>query len=81
MPEATYRQLDVVLRELGFAVREPEPGTRVYKHAGTGALLAFPVLPEHAAVREHHLVGTRMTLDAFGLADPPDFAARLQHAG
>jgi hypothetical protein len=80
MPEVTYHQLDVVLRSLGFSVTEPEQGTRVYKHPHTGALLIFPILPERNAVREHHLVGTRMTLDAFGIADPPDFTSRLQNA-
>ena len=80
MPEATYNQLDAVLRGFGFTVREPDPETRVYKHPG-GALLAFPTLPERDRVREHHLVGTRMVLEAFGIADPPDFAARLQKAG
>lgn len=81
MPEVNYRQLDAVLRSLGFSVNEAEPGTRVYKHAQSGALLVFPILPDHVAVREHHLVGTRMTLDAFGLADPPDFTSRLEKAG
>jgi hypothetical protein len=78
MPEVTYHQLDVVLRSLGFSVTEPEQGTRVYKHPQTGALLIFPILPERNAVRDHHLAGTRMTLEAFGIADPPDFASRLQ---
>lgn len=81
MGTATYHQLDVVLRSFGFTVREPEPGTRVYKHPDTGALLIFPIMPDRATVREHHLVGTRMTLDAFGIADPPEFADRLQKAG
>ncbi|HVL16027.1 MAG TPA: hypothetical protein VM529_25865 [Gemmata sp.] len=80
MTDVNYDQLDVVLRSLGFTVREPDPDTRVYKHPG-GALLAFPTLPGREPVREHHLVAARMTLEAFGLADPPDFAARLQKAG
>jgi hypothetical protein len=81
MPEATYHQLDVVLRSLGFSVNEPDRETRVYKHPQTGALLVFPILPDRSAVREHHFVGTQMTLDAFGIADPPEFASRLQKAG
>ncbi len=80
MPEVTYHQLDTVLRSLGFAVREPDPDTRVYKHPG-GALLAFPTTPDHAPVREHHLVASRMTLEMFGIADAPEFASRLQKAG
>jgi predicted RNA binding protein YcfA (HicA-like mRNA interferase family) len=80
MPEVTYHKLDVVLRSLGFTVNEPEKGTRVYKHPQSGALLVMPVLPDRDPVREHHLVGARMTLDAFGIADPPDFTSRLQKA-
>lgn len=81
METATYHQLDAVLRSYGFTVREPEPGTRVYKHPGTGALLIFPILPDDQAVYPHHIVGTRMVLDAFGIADPPEFAAGLQEVG
>jgi hypothetical protein len=80
MEKATYHQLDVVLRAYGFAVREPEPGLRVYKHPG-GALLLIPLLPDTDQVPGHHVVGTRMVLDAFGIADPPEFAARLEKAG
>lgn len=80
MARPTYRQLDVVLRSLGFTVRKPDPETRVYRHPG-GALLAFPALRGRAPVREHHLVGTRMALEAFGIMDPPEFASRLQKAG
>ncbi|MBA4066190.1 MAG: hypothetical protein C0501_21240 [Isosphaera sp.] len=81
MPEVTYHQLDTILREYGFSVSVYQKDTRVYKHPATGALLAFPILPADTAVRPHHMVGTRMTLDAFGIADPPEFAARLQQAG
>lgn len=80
MAAVTYHQLDSVLRTLGFAVQEPDPEARVYKHPG-GALLIFPILPDGEPVREHHLVGTRMTLEAFGIADPPEFASQLQKAG
>jgi NAD(P)-dependent dehydrogenase (short-subunit alcohol dehydrogenase family) len=45
---------DGVLRSLGFSVGEPEPGTRVYKHAESGALLIFPVRADSDLVREHH---------------------------
>ena len=81
MPAITYHQLDSVLRAFGFAVEEPDPEARVYTHPGTGALLIIPILPDGEPVREHHLVGTRMTLEAFGIADPPEFASRLQKAG
>ena len=81
MPEVTYHQLDVVLRALGFTVREPDPDTRVYKHPRPARSFAFPTLPDRTPVREHHLVASRMTLEAFGIADPPEFAMRLQKAG
>jgi hypothetical protein len=80
MPEVTYRRLDEVLRSLGFSVQEPEEGTRLYRHARSGALIVLPALPEHDEVLPRHLVGVRMTLDAFGIADPPEFASRLQKA-
>ena len=81
MRKATYRQLDTVLRSLGFKVYDPEPGTRVYRYPNSKALLVFPVLPARDAVRQHHLVGTRMVLEAFGIADPPEFESRLQKVG
>jgi hypothetical protein len=80
MPEVTYRGLDEVLRSLGFSVREPEQGTRVYRHAETGALIVLPILPDADPVLPRHLVGARMTLDGFGIADPLEFASRLQKA-
>jgi hypothetical protein len=81
MPDVTYGRLDEVLRSLGFSVHEPEQGVRVYKHAGTGAALVLPVLPDRHEVLPHHLVGVRMTLEAFGVADPLELASRLQQAG
>jgi hypothetical protein len=81
MPEVTYGRLDEVLRSLGFSVSEPEMGTRVYQHAGTAARVILPVLPDRDLVFPHHLVGTRMILEAFGIADPPEFTSRLQKAG
>jgi hypothetical protein len=78
MPETTYGQLDAALRRLGFTVGVYEGGTYVYKHPKSGALLTFPILPDDQPVRPHHLVATRMTLDAFGIAAPPELAAQLQ---
>ena len=70
-----------MIQKYVFHVQEPDSGARVYTHTGTGALLIYPILPDGEPVREHHLVGTRMTLEAFGIADPPEFASRLQKAG
>lgn len=78
MSEVTYGRLDAVLRALGFVASEPEKGTKVYKHAKSGALVTFPTLPAQKAVLPHHLEGTRMILDAFGIAAPPEFTAQLQ---
>lgn len=78
MTEVTYGRLDATLRALGFAATVFENDTRVYKHAPSGALVMFPLLPDSEAVRPHHLVATRMTLEWFGVAEPPEFAARLQ---
>lgn len=80
--DVTYRQLDKVLRSLGFSCRpaKHEPPGRIYKHKA-GAVIMLPVLPEDDNVYEHHLVAARLELDNFGLADPSVFAAKLQRAG
>jgi hypothetical protein len=78
MSDVTYGRLDAVLRGLGFAASVFEKDTRVYKHAKTGALVTFPIHPDHAPVLPHHVAGTQMILDAFGIATPPELAAQLQ---
>ena len=78
MPEVTYGQLDKVLRTLGFTASVFEKDTRVYKHARTGALVTFPINPDDKLVLPHHIVGTRMILDAFGIATPRELATQLQ---
>ena len=80
MPEVTYGQLDRVLRGLGFSVRVREDQARVYRHEPTGAVVALPLFADNEAVIAGHLVGVRMTLDAFGIADPTQFAKDLQKA-
>jgi len=80
MPEVTYGRLDEVLRALGFSARVAEEKARVYRHEATGAVIILPLLPDGQVVRPHHLVSVRMTLDAFGVADPLDFNAKLQKA-
>lgn len=75
--DLTYSQLDGLLRGLGFAVREYDPNTNIYKHAASGAQLLLPARTDQRVI-PHYLVATRMTLDAFGIAAPPEFAARLQ---
>ncbi len=81
--EATYGQLDRVLRSLGFTSRvvQGKPPARHYEHKETGAFITVPPLADSDRVMEHHLVTVRVTLDEFGIADPTTFAARLQRAG
>jgi hypothetical protein len=80
MPEITYRQLHEILRSLGFAIYEPQPGKTVYEHPASGALLVYSSLPEDKPVYPHHLLGFRATLDSFGIATEPEFASRLLKA-
>lgn len=81
--EATYGQLDNVLRKLGFAcqVVSKTPPTRRYDHVDSGAWIMLPVLPDGEPVLDYHLASVRTTLDGFGIADPTAFAAQLQKAG
>lgn len=80
MPDVTYSRLDEVLRSLGFSVGEPEQGTRLYRHMETGAVIVLPILPDQDEVLPRHLVGVRMTLDGFGIADSLEFDSRIQKA-
>lgn len=80
--DVTYRQLDKVLRSLGFSRRpaKHEPPGHVYQHK-TGAVIMLPVFAEDEKVFEHHLLAVRTELDNFDLAKPSVFAAELQKAG
>lgn len=79
----TYGQLDKVLRSLGFSCRLATLQTpaRVYEDKTSEARITLPPFPESDHVLEHHLILVRTTLDAFGIADPTVFAAKLQKAG
>jgi hypothetical protein len=80
--DVTYGQLDKVLRALGFSCRPGtnEPPGRVYEHQKAGALIMLPTFPESDKVYEHHLAAARSELDAFGIADPTTFDAKLHKA-
>ena len=82
MKKVTYAQLDQVLSSLGFSIRVVtlENELRVYEHAQTGAWLSLAFRPDAAAVLPHHLAAVQGTLKAYGIADPLDFAAKLQKA-
>jgi hypothetical protein len=77
MRKVTYGKLSKFLKSLGFSMYEPEPGTRVYKHEASGALVIMPIRKDRENVAIHHLVGTRMILDAFGIMKPPEFTWRF----
>jgi hypothetical protein len=81
--KVTYGKLDKVLRSLGFSCRlvTGKPPARHYLHKETGAFLSVPPFSERERVLEHHLVSARAMVDAFGIADPKVFDARLQKAG
>jgi hypothetical protein len=81
--DATYGQLDKVLRSRGFSCQptKHDPPGRFYEHKETGAVVMLPTFPESDKVFEHHLLAVRTELDNFGLADPSVFAAKLQKAG
>ena len=80
--DVTYGQLDKALRSLGFSCRpsEKDPPGRIYQHEKTGALIKLPAFPDGEKVFEYHMVAARAELDNFGIADPTDFAAKLQKA-
>lgn len=80
LPAMTYSRLGEVLLSLGFRTYQLEDGARVYKHDETGALLAFPVLPDLVDVLPRHYIGTRMVLDAYGILDPREFDRRVRQA-
>jgi hypothetical protein len=82
MKEVTYAQLDQVLTSLGFSVRVVtiDHQLRMYEHEPSGARLPLAFRPDHDTVLPHHLAAVQGTLKVFGIADPRDFAARLQRA-
>lgn len=77
MPEVTYQQFNEILESLGFSRQEPKPGTIVYTHDRSDALVILPAKKGREKVPQHHLVGTRMILEAFGIMDPSEFTSRL----
>jgi hypothetical protein len=67
---------------MGFSCRllDGDPPARRYEHEETGALVSLPPFPDTDFVLDHHLIGTRTTLDLFGVADPSAFDAQLRKA-
>jgi hypothetical protein len=81
MAEVTYGQLEETLRALGFACRGVQEQNKVYRHEETGALVVFPEFPVGEPVLPRHLVAVRAILEAYGIADPLEFTAKVQKAG
>ena len=80
MTDVTYSRLEGVLRSLGFSLRMIEEKNKVYRHEGTGALVVLPELPLDDPVLPRHLVAVQSILQAYGIADPMDFATQLHKA-
>lgn len=82
MTKVTYGQMDKVLSSLGFSVRVVtlDNKLRVYEHEQTGARLPLAYYPDSSPVLPHHMAALEGTLRVYGIADPLDFAARLQKA-
>jgi hypothetical protein len=78
--DATYGQLDKVLRSLGFSCRvvNVKPPVRLYEHKETGAEVSMPPYPFDDRVWEHHIVFARVMLDQYGIAEPEVFEAKLR---
>jgi hypothetical protein len=80
MTKITYSQLEELLRSLGFSLRGVMEKNKVYYHEETGALVIFPEFPPDDPVLPRHLLGVRSILQAYGIADPADFATLPQKA-
>jgi len=79
----TYGQLDRVLRSLGFSRRlvKKEPPALHYEHKEAGALIMLPPYPDTDKVLDYHLLGARIPVDGFGIADAATFYAEIRKAG
>jgi hypothetical protein len=81
MSDVSYQRLDKALRSLGFSYSGVKEMNRVYLHKETGALVVYPEFPPDELVLPRHLQTVRAILNAYGIADPTDFEAKLQRAG
>jgi hypothetical protein len=80
MSEVTYGRLEDALRSLGFSLRGVEEKNKVYGHEPTGAVIVIPEFSPGDPVLARHLTKVRGILEAYGIADPLDFATKLQRA-
>jgi hypothetical protein len=82
MIQASYGQLDKVLRGLGFSCRTATLQTEalVYEHQETGAVVILPAASKRKRALPHHLAAVQGTLTEYGIADPLHLAGELQKA-
>ncbi len=80
MSEVTYGRLEEVLLSLGFSPCVVKERNKIFRHEETGALVIYPEFPPDDPVLPRHLLAVRSILQAYGIADPTDFATKLQKA-
>ena len=80
MSNTTYGQLADILRSLNFILRGVVEKNRVYLHKETGASIVIPDFPADDEVLPRHLLAVQAVLNAFGIAPPPEFLAKLPRA-
>jgi hypothetical protein len=77
MAKVTYERLEETLRSYGFSLRGIYEKNKVFSHEETGALVVYPEFPLDEEVLPRHLLAVRAILNAYGIADPMELAARL----
>ncbi len=80
MKGVTYGRLDAVMRSFGLRVQEIDGDTRVYTYPGTEAIFPVPIRPDAEEAANMHILGAKVTLDTYGIADGDEFIARLLKA-
>jgi hypothetical protein len=72
-PRITFGRLRQLLVDLGFTETVTPKSHVFFAHQPSGAELALPIYRSNRIVLPHHLVSSRVTLDANGLMDKDDF--------
>jgi hypothetical protein len=78
MSGVTYGHLDAVLRSFGLQVKEIDGDTRVYTYPGSEAIFTVPIMPAEEQAAGMHILGAKVTVDTYGIADGDEFLARLR---
>ena len=74
----TYRQLDGVLKSLGFSVRVEKGECQLYAHEATGAIMSLPDLRPGEPANVTYVAAVRKVLADYEIADDVEFASQLQ---